>query len=301
MTDIAVPGRDATVAVDAPQHTVKVAPAADPIAVTVTGSTVTVTAAPAQVVVGHSDATVVVAAVPGGAGVDGTDGGDGTDGKSAYQLATNAGFVGTEAEWLASLHGQDAEPAEPGDDGRSAYQIALDNGFVGTVGEWLASLKGQDGQDGDDGPAGYTPPFIFLPTRWTSDFGNGLDGRVPAISLAATGLNGGYVLGGPSPWTNVDVYIAWAEHLTASAGNVVFATYFGSAVDGARTTTTTPGKQTVAATGATLIHHETLAITNATVPTNRMLAGAVARYGDDGPDTYPNSVGLYGLIIRPHT
>ena len=238
--------------------------------------------------------TVVVAAVPGRAGLDAT-------GTSAYQLAVDHGFVGTEAEWLASLHGQDAEPAEPGDDGRSAYQIALDNGFVGTVGEWLASLKGQDGQDGDDGPAGYTPPFIFLPTRWTSDFGNGLDGRVPAISLAATGLNGGYVLGGPSPWTNVDVYIAWAEHLTASAGNVVFATYFGSAVDGARTTTTTPGKQTVAATGATLIHHETLAITNATVPTNRMLAGAVARYGDDGPDTYPNSVGLYGLIIRPHT
>jgi hypothetical protein len=45
----------------------------------------------------------------------------------------------------------------------------------------------------------------------------------------------------------------------------------------------------------------TLAITNATVPTNRMLAGAVARYGDDGPDTYPNPVGLYGLIIKPHT
>jgi hypothetical protein len=31
------------------------------------------------------------------------------------------------------------------------------------------------------------------------------------------------------------------------------------------------------------------------------LAGAVARYGDDGPDTYPNPVGLYGLIIKPHT
>ena len=30
----------------------------------------------------------------------------------------------------------------PGDDGESAYQIALDNGFVGTEVEWLASLKG---------------------------------------------------------------------------------------------------------------------------------------------------------------
>lgn len=32
-----------------------------------------------------------------------------------------------------------------GDDGKSAYQIALDNGFVGTEAEWLASLKGESG------------------------------------------------------------------------------------------------------------------------------------------------------------
>ena len=30
-----------------------------------------------------------------------------------------------------------------GKDGKSAYQIALDNGFVGTEEEWLESLKGQ--------------------------------------------------------------------------------------------------------------------------------------------------------------
>ncbi len=33
---------------------------------------------------------------------------DGADGKSAYQLAVDGGFVGTEAAWLASLHGRDA-------------------------------------------------------------------------------------------------------------------------------------------------------------------------------------------------
>lgn len=32
-----------------------------------------------------------------------------------------------------------------GEDGRSAYQVALDNGFVGTEEEWLASLKGESG------------------------------------------------------------------------------------------------------------------------------------------------------------
>lgn len=35
-----------------------------------------------------------------------------------------------------------------GQNGKSAYEIAVDNGFVGTETEWLESLKGQDGQDG---------------------------------------------------------------------------------------------------------------------------------------------------------
>lgn len=33
-------------------------------------------------------------------------------------------------------------------DGLSAYQIALNNGFVGTEEEWLASLKGDKGDKG---------------------------------------------------------------------------------------------------------------------------------------------------------
>lgn len=35
--------------------------------------------------------------------------------------------------------------------GKSAYQIAVDNGFVGTEKQWLASLKGEPGIDGVDG------------------------------------------------------------------------------------------------------------------------------------------------------
>lgn len=35
-----------------------------------------------------------------------------------------------------------------GEDGKSAYQIAVENGFVGTEAEWIESLKGADGQDG---------------------------------------------------------------------------------------------------------------------------------------------------------
>ena len=43
----------------------------------------------------------------GAAGADGADGADGANGKSAYELAVDNGFTGTEAEWVASLQGKD--------------------------------------------------------------------------------------------------------------------------------------------------------------------------------------------------
>ena len=36
----------------------------------------------------------------------------GEDGKSAYQIAVEHGFVGTEEEWVTSLKGKDGVPAE---------------------------------------------------------------------------------------------------------------------------------------------------------------------------------------------
>lgn len=41
-----------------------------------------------------------------------------------------------------------------GADGKSAYEIAVDNGFEGTEAEWLESLKGKDGADGKDATDG---------------------------------------------------------------------------------------------------------------------------------------------------
>jgi len=43
---------------------------------------------------------------------------------------------------------------DKGDDGDSAYQVAVKNGFVGTEAQWLASLKGEKGADGQDGADG---------------------------------------------------------------------------------------------------------------------------------------------------
>ena len=51
-------------------------------------------------------------------------------GKSAYQIACDKGYVGTESEWVASLKGD------------SAYQVAVANGYTGTASEWLESLIG---------------------------------------------------------------------------------------------------------------------------------------------------------------
>lgn len=61
---------------------------------------------------------------------------------------------------VQTIHGKDGKNGKDGVDGLSAYEIALQHGFEGTEEEWLASLKGADGivgKDGADGKDGYTP------------------------------------------------------------------------------------------------------------------------------------------------
>ena len=43
---------------------------------------------------------------------------------------------------------------ENGINGKSAYQLAVEKGFVGTEAEWIASLKGENGLQGIQGPKG---------------------------------------------------------------------------------------------------------------------------------------------------
>jgi len=74
--------------------------------------------------------------------------GTGADGKSAYEIAVDNGFVGTEQQWLASLVGEDGQP---GANGLSAYQVAVQAGFSGNINQWLASLVGAKGDKGDPG------------------------------------------------------------------------------------------------------------------------------------------------------
>lgn len=121
-----------------------------------------------------------------GSGGSGAPGPAGADGKSAYQIAVDNGFSGTEEEWLASLKGStglsayqvakangfDGTEAEwveslKGADGKSAYQVAVDNGYVGTEAEWLESLKGQNGSDGDPGPEGKSAYEVAVDNGYT--------------------------------------------------------------------------------------------------------------------------------------
>ena len=73
---------------------------------------------------------------------------DGADGLSAYGVAVENGYRGTEYEWLLTLKGSQ------GAAGKAAYKSARDTGFVGTEAEWIASLKGKDGIDGINGTNG---------------------------------------------------------------------------------------------------------------------------------------------------
>ena len=52
-------------------------------------------------------------------GKDGLDGTDGQNGLSAYEIAKNGGFIGTEEDWLKSLKGEQGEKGQDGTDGKT--------------------------------------------------------------------------------------------------------------------------------------------------------------------------------------
>ena len=77
----------------------------------------------------------------GADGKDGVNGKDGCDGRNGVDgLPGKDGKSG--ADGLPGRDGID------GTDGKSAYIIAVEHGFTGTENEWLQSLKGADGKDG---------------------------------------------------------------------------------------------------------------------------------------------------------
>ena len=93
---------------------------------------------------------------------NGANGEKGSDGKSAYQIAVEQGYQGSESDWLSSLKGDKGNtgakgnPGQDGADGKSAYAIAVEHGYEDSEEKWLLSLKGEKGDTGERGEKGNT-------------------------------------------------------------------------------------------------------------------------------------------------
>ena len=83
----------------------------------------------------------------GPAGADGIDGAVGPQGETGPAGATGP-------QGIQGPAGPAGADGSDGSDGDSAYQVAVNNGFVGTEEQWLESLVGPQGIQGETGPAG---------------------------------------------------------------------------------------------------------------------------------------------------
>ena len=89
----------------------------------------------------------------------GEKGDPGTDGKSAYQLAVDSGFVGTEAAWLSSLQGSNGSAASVSvgtvSTGLPGSQASVSNRGTSSVAVLdFAIPQGAKGDTGSDGAPG---------------------------------------------------------------------------------------------------------------------------------------------------
>ena len=96
----------------------------------------------------------------------GGGGGSGTAGKSAYEIAVDNGFVGTETEWLESLNGKQGATFTP---------------YVSSSGELSWTNDGNKknpatvnikGSKGDRGDSGVTTPINGFFTMYVDEDGN---------------------------------------------------------------------------------------------------------------------------------
>lgn len=103
----------------------------------------------------------------GADGKDGVDGKDGKDGKSAYAIALDNGFEGTETEWLESLKGKDGTMTFEDLTPEQKASLKGDKGDTGEAftyedftPEQLEALKVK-GDKGDKGDEGKPPSMMF--------------------------------------------------------------------------------------------------------------------------------------------
>jgi len=100
-------------------------------------------------------------------------------------------------------NGTNGQDGEDGADGLSAYQVAVNSGYTGTQEQWLLSLKGATGTAGADGSKGWSPMLRVVPRGsdnilqlydWTSGTGSkptalGYIGSTGIITNPANAVN----------------------------------------------------------------------------------------------------------------
>lgn len=110
------------------------------------------------------------------------------------------------------LYNEEAEIVVRGEDGKSAYEVALDNGFEGTEAEWLASLGSSNAVCGSDVASIINHGYRDVSVEWES---GGINGTGVLVNEANGVRSAHYieieknsVFEIASPDTNVGVYIA---------------------------------------------------------------------------------------------
>ena len=149
---------------------------------------------------------------------------DGNDGLSAYQVAVENGYIGTEIEWLTSLNGTDGID---GNDGLSAYQVAVENGYTGTEEEWLVSLKGTDGSDGNDGNSTFSTTSELTQTTASILLTNIISGtrdvKLNDLIISSNSNSNGYY-GLVSSLNETNATITYLGAISGSGGNSIILT-----------------------------------------------------------------------------
>lgn len=134
--------------------------------------TVTETETGATISVTDATGTTTAELHNGTKGDKGDTGSRGAAGKSAYEIALQNGFTGTEADWLTSLKGQKGDTGAPGAKGAPGEKGERgEKGDVGETGE--KGEKGDTGTPGKDGVKG-------------TDGKDGADGFSPTVTVTET-------------------------------------------------------------------------------------------------------------------
>lgn len=98
---------------------------------------------------------------------------EGARGKSAYEIAVDNGFVGSEEDWLESLRGKQGEPGKDGSPGK--------DGEPGTPGK-----DGEPGEKGDDGIS----PRLTVTTTSDGATITATDAEGTTVAVVKNGVNG---------------------------------------------------------------------------------------------------------------